>query len=47
MPLVREMEVAAGLDPAAVPDPLEGLSQRETVIERDWSGDLPVAELAL
>ena len=26
MPLVREMEVAAGLDPAAVPDPLAGLS---------------------
>jgi FMNH2-dependent dimethyl sulfone monooxygenase len=32
MPLVREMEVAAGLDPAAVPDPLEGLSDREPAV---------------
>jgi FMNH2-dependent dimethyl sulfone monooxygenase len=32
MPLVREMEVAAGLDPAAVPDPLEGLSHREPAV---------------
>jgi FMNH2-dependent dimethyl sulfone monooxygenase len=32
MPLVREMEVAAGLDPAAVPDPLEGLTDREPAI---------------
>ena len=27
MPIVREMEVEAGLDPAAVPDPLAGLSE--------------------
>jgi FMNH2-dependent dimethyl sulfone monooxygenase len=32
MPLVREMEVAAGLDPAAVPDPLEGLTDREPAV---------------
>jgi FMNH2-dependent dimethyl sulfone monooxygenase len=32
MPLVREMEVAAGLDPAAVPDPLAGLSDREPAV---------------
>jgi FMNH2-dependent dimethyl sulfone monooxygenase len=33
MPIVREMEVAAGLDPAAVPDPLAGLtSAREPAV---------------
>jgi FMNH2-dependent dimethyl sulfone monooxygenase len=26
LPIVRELEVDAGLDPAAVPDPLEGLT---------------------
>jgi FMNH2-dependent dimethyl sulfone monooxygenase len=32
LPLVREMEVEAGLDPAAVPDPLAGLSQADPAI---------------
>jgi dimethylsulfone monooxygenase len=31
MPLVRELEVEAGLDPAAVPDPAEGLSDADVV----------------
>jgi dimethylsulfone monooxygenase len=31
MPLVREMEVEAGLDPTAVPDPAEGLSDADVV----------------
>jgi hypothetical protein len=26
LPIVRELEVEAGLDPSAVPDPLAGLS---------------------
>ena len=29
MPIVRELEVEAGLDPAAVPDPLAGLTDAE------------------
>ena len=32
MPIVRELEVANGLDPAAVPDPLEGLSQADPAV---------------
>ena len=32
LPLVRELEVANGLDPAAVPDPAEGLSERDPAL---------------
>jgi hypothetical protein len=32
MPIVRELEVKAGLDPGAVPDPAEGLSAADPVL---------------
>ena len=32
LPIVRELEVAAGLDRAAVPDPLDGLSEDDLVL---------------
>jgi hypothetical protein len=32
LPIVRELEVAAGLDRAAIPDPLVGLSEDDLVL---------------
>jgi len=32
LPIVRELEVQAGLDPAAVPDPLAGLTDADRVL---------------
>jgi dimethylsulfone monooxygenase len=32
LPIVRELEVEAGLDPSAVPDPQEGLTDREPLL---------------
>ena len=32
LPIVRELEVQAGLDPAAVPDPLAGLTEADRVL---------------
>ena len=32
LPIVRELEVEAGLDPAAVPDPGAGLSEDDPVL---------------
>jgi hypothetical protein len=32
LPIVRELEVAGGLDRAAIPDPLVGLSEDDLVL---------------